>query len=82
MLTGKGQIPLRYPASEPARELVRELVCVLLASCYTELGSVMEFVLSGAILLASSSLAAKQISSRAGMRTGLRPGSNYLDMSK
>jgi len=28
----KGQIPLRYPASEPARELVRELVCHLLAS--------------------------------------------------
>jgi len=30
--TAKGQIPLRYAASEPARELVRELVCDLLAS--------------------------------------------------
>jgi len=31
--SSKGQIPLRYPASEPAREpLVRELVCDLLAS--------------------------------------------------
>jgi len=28
----KGQIPLRYPASESARELIRELVCDLLAS--------------------------------------------------
>jgi len=30
--TCKGQIPLRYTASEPARELVRELVCDLLAT--------------------------------------------------
>jgi len=29
----KGQIPLRYPASEPAGELVRELVCDLRATC-------------------------------------------------
>jgi len=32
-LSSKGQIPLRYPASEAARELLRELVCDLLASC-------------------------------------------------
>jgi len=31
-LVSKGQIPLRYPASEPAGEVVRELVCDLLAS--------------------------------------------------
>jgi len=47
----KGQIPLRYPASEPARELV----CDLLASW-----TAMEFCLSRAIRLASSSLAGLQ----------------------
>ena len=48
--TAKGQIPLRYAASEPARELVRELVCDLLSSW-----TAMEFCLSRAILLASRS---------------------------
>jgi len=57
----KGQIPLRYPASEPARELVRELVCDLLAS-RSQICSELEFGLSRTISRASSELA------------GLRPG--------
>jgi len=32
-LSGKFQIPLRYPASKPSRKLLCELVCDLLASC-------------------------------------------------
>jgi len=44
----KGQIPLRYPASEPARELVRELVCDLLAS-RSQTCSELEFGLSRTI---------------------------------
>ena len=50
----KSQIPLRYPASEPARELPRELL-----ASWT-LDSVIEFGLSGALLLASSSLAGRR----------------------
>jgi len=50
--TSKGQILLRYPASERARELV----CDLLASWTLASWTAMEFCLSRAILLASSLL--------------------------
>ena len=51
----------------------------------SELDSVMEFGLSGAIQLASTSLAGRRPAGRLvadKLRTGLRPGSSYLDMSR
>ena len=73
-------------AAQLANQLVRELVCDLLVSCYSELDSVMEFGLSGAILLASSSLAGRrpvrELVTTYQLQTGLLPDSSYLDMSR
>jgi len=59
------------------------------ATCYRsarELDSVMEFGLSGAILLGISLLAgrrpARELIADLHLRTGLRPRSSYLDMSR
>ena len=55
------------------------------ATLDSELDSVMEFGLSGAIQLARSSLAGRRpvrelVADQ--LRIGLRPGSSYLDMSR